>query len=121
MFRGVLQKIFIRWFNNAHAGIWITAIVFSAIHLQFFGFFPRLLLGLMFGYIFLWTKSLWLPIVGHFINNGSIVIASYFYPEKIMNEDISFFSEDNYAFGFYLISFIISAIVFYLIRKVNQV
>lgn len=120
LFRGVLQKIAINWFKNPHIGIWITAILFSAMHMQFFGFFPRLLLGLMFGYIFLWSKSLWLPILGHFINNGSVVIASYFYPETMNDADISIFSDNKYSIIFYIGSFVISAILFYLIRKVNQ-
>lgn len=120
LFRGVLQKIFINWTKNAHLGIWITAIFFSALHLQFFGFFPRLLLGLLFGYIFWWSKSLWLPIVGHFINNGSVVIASYFYPDSIKEADISIFKESEYRLMFYVLSFIVSAFILFLIRKVNQ-
>ena len=120
LFRGVLQKIFISWTKNPHIGIWITSILFSALHMQFFGFFPRLLLGLIFGYIFLWSKSLWLPILGHFINNGSVVIASYFYPESIENADISFFAGNEYEPVFYIGSFIIAAVIFYLIRKTNH-
>ncbi|OFY89971.1 MAG: hypothetical protein A3K10_15185 [Bacteroidetes bacterium RIFCSPLOWO2_12_FULL_31_6] len=120
LFRGVLQKIFINWTKNAHLGIWITAIFFSALHLQFFGFFPRLLLGLLFGYIFWWSKSLWLPIVGHFINNGSVVIASYFYPDSIKEADISIFKDSEYSLVFYSFSFVISAVLFYLIRGKNK-
>ena len=120
LFRGVFQKIFINWTKNAHLGIWITAILFSALHLQFFGFFPRLLLGLLFGYIFLWSKSLWVPIFGHFINNGSVVIASYFYPESINEADISIFKDNEYSLVFYIASFIISALIFFFIRKINK-
>ena len=120
LFRGVLQKIFISWTKNPHIGIWITSILFSALHMQFFGFFPRLLLGLMFGYVFLWSKSLWLPILGHFINNGSVVIASYFYPESMKDADIFIFKSYEYSFVFYVASFIISVVIFYLFRKVNQ-
>ena len=120
LFRGVLQKIFISWTKNPHVGIWITAILFSALHMQFFGFFPRLLLGLMFGYIFLWSKSLWLPILGHFINNGSVVFISYFYPESIKNADVTIFGDSQSSTILYIASFIISAAIFYLIRKVNN-
>lgn len=120
LFRGVLQKIFIGWTKNPHLGIWITAILFSALHMQFFGFFPRLILGLLFGYIFYWSKSLWLPILGHFINNGSVVIASYFYPESMKNADINVFGDSQNTGILYVASFIISVIIFYLIRKVNQ-
>lgn len=77
IFRGCFQKVFTRWTKNNHWGIWITAIVFSAIHLQFFGFLPRMLLGALFGYLLVWGNSLWFPILGHFINNATAVIAVY--------------------------------------------
>jgi len=79
MFRGILQRIFSEWSGNKHTGIWASAILFSAMHMQFYGFVPRMLLGVMLGYLFLWSGSLWLPILAHFINNGAAVIASYMY------------------------------------------
>ena len=57
--------------------VWITAIIFSAIHMQFYGFIPRMLMGAMFGYVFLWTGSLWVPIVMHFTNNALAVVVYY--------------------------------------------
>ena len=121
LFRGVLQKIFINWFKKPHLAIWVTAILFSALHMQFFGFFPRMLLGVLFGYIFYWSKSLWLPILGHFINNGSVVILSYFYPEMIENTDVSIFESSDYAAVFYTGSFILSLALVFIIKKVNSV
>ena len=120
LFRGVLQNIFIGWCKNAHLGIWITAILFSALHMQFFGFFPRVLLGVLFGYIFWWSKSLWLPILGHFINNGSIVIASYLYPESVEQAEISILEGSENPWIYYAGSFILAVIIFYFIRKVNN-
>ena len=119
LFRGVLQKVFINWTKNAHIGIWVTAILFSALHLQFFGFFPRFLLGVLFGYMFYWSNSLWLPILGHFINNGTVVIACYLYPETI-NETESVFGEGFAASLIYMASLVITAMVFFLIWKVNN-
>ena len=77
MFRGTLQHIFTTLFKNAHVAIWITAILFSAIHLQFFGFFPRMFLGVLFGYMFFWGKNIWLPILAHFLVNGTQVIIAF--------------------------------------------
>jgi membrane protease YdiL (CAAX protease family) len=77
VFRGVIQKILSRVFRSGHIAVWITAIVFSAIHLQFLGFIPRLILGLLFGYLFLWGGTLWLPIIAHFINNAIPVIGTH--------------------------------------------
>lgn len=74
LFRGVIQKLINQWSGNHHLAIWITAAVFSALHLQFFGFLPRLVLGAMFGYFLVWSGSLWVPIVAHFINNATAVL-----------------------------------------------
>ncbi|MFP4619912.1 MAG: CPBP family intramembrane glutamic endopeptidase [Bacteroidales bacterium] len=77
VFRGILQKLFALWSRNIHWGILIAAILFSAMHIQFYGFLPRLALGLLFGYLFFWSGSIWLPILGHFVNNASAVVYYY--------------------------------------------
>jgi membrane protease YdiL (CAAX protease family) len=68
-FRGLFQNIFSRWLKSYHAGIWLSAILFSTFHFQFFGFLPRLLLGVMFGYVVVWTHHLGYAILMHFTNN----------------------------------------------------
>ena len=60
IFRGVFQKIFQNLFRSGHLSVWVTSFLFSAIHLQFYGFLPRFILGLIFGYLFLWSRNLWL-------------------------------------------------------------
>lgn len=74
LFRGVIQRLLIEWTKNRHAGVWIGAFAFSFIHFQFYGFLPRFLLGLYFGYLLVWSGSIWLPIAGHFMNNAFAVI-----------------------------------------------
>lgn len=81
-FRGCVQRLFTKWVKNYHAGIWITAIIFSAIHIQFYGFFPRMFLGALFGYLLIWTGNIWYPIIAHFVNNGVTVIAAYVYQRQ---------------------------------------
>ncbi|MBO5721071.1 MAG: CPBP family intramembrane metalloprotease [Bacteroidales bacterium] len=76
-FRGIIQKLIFEKWSNPHIAIWVTAILFSAIHLQFFGFFPRMLLGAFFGYLMVWSGSIWLPIYAHFLNNSMAVVAAY--------------------------------------------
>ena len=76
-FRGLLQRLFSEWFRNVHIAIFFTAFLFAAIHLQFYGFLPRMLLGVLFGYLFYWTGSIWIPVFAHFLNNGSAVIISF--------------------------------------------
>lgn len=78
LFRGVVQRILTEWFRNAHAGIWISAAVFSAIHVQFFGFVPRMMLGVCFGYMLHWSGSMWLPVIAHFFNNAAAVISAWY-------------------------------------------
>jgi len=77
IFRGSLQKIIHDWVKNPHVAIFITAAIFSAVHLQFYGFIPRMFLGVILGYIFFWSGNLWYPIMLHFINNAFTVI-TYF-------------------------------------------
>lgn len=78
LFRGLIQKYFSEWSNNKHVGVWLAAMAFSFMHMQFYGFLPRMLLGAMFGYLLLWTGNLWVPIVAHFLNNALVVIFMYF-------------------------------------------
>ncbi len=85
-FRGTLQQLFTNHQSSSlegrsggvpHLAIWATAVVFSAIHFQFYGFIPRMLMGAAFGYVFAWSGNLWLPILMHFTNNAVAVIAFY--------------------------------------------
>lgn len=73
-FRGALQRLIGKWNPNPHFVIWSAAILFSAFHLQFYGFIPRMLLGAYPGYLLLWTRSIWIPVFAHFINNATAVI-----------------------------------------------
>lgn len=78
-FRGALQRLLSTGGMNAHAAIWVSAIVFSAIHMQFFGFIPRMLLGAYFGYLLLWSRSIWLPAAAHAFNNSVYVMFQWWY------------------------------------------
>lgn len=75
-FRGMLQRILADRMN-IHAAIWLTAIIFSAAHFQFYGFVPRMLLGGFFGYLAWWSRSLWLPVIAHAFNNSLVVAAQW--------------------------------------------
>jgi len=88
LFRGVLQRIMQSWAGR-HLGIAITAIIFSAIHVEFSGLLPRIFLGLFLGYIFYWTGNLFFPVMVHFLNNAFIVVVAQFYSlEKIEVSEI---------------------------------
>lgn len=81
-FRGALQQFIQDKFSNGHVAVWVTALVFSLVHFQFYGFVPRLLLGGLLGYLFLYTRNLWVPILFHFINNALIVVLYYFWGDS---------------------------------------
>lgn len=74
LFRGCLQRILQRHIANHHMAVWLAAFLFSAFHLQFFGFVPRLLLGAYLGYLLCWSRSIWLPVFAHFVNNALVVL-----------------------------------------------
>ena len=76
-FRGALQKTVKDWFGNAIVAIVITAIIFSAFHFSFFGFLSRMTLGILLGLIYEYTKTIWLPIILHFINNGVAIVVLF--------------------------------------------
>lgn len=77
LFRGAMLRTMQDSRLGTHATVWIVAIVFSAIHLQFYGFIPRMVLGLWLGYLLVWTGSLWVPIIAHTLNNSAVVVFSY--------------------------------------------
>lgn len=87
LFRGTLQPFINKLVKNHHIAIWITAFIFSAIHLQFYGFIPRMLLGAYLGYLWVWSGSLWLPIIAHFLHNSSSLIFNYIDFKNNLNFD----------------------------------
>ena len=61
-------------------GYWavvLTAVLFSALHLQFFGFLPRVVLGAVLGIILMITGNLWYSVLAHFANNMIAVTVAY--------------------------------------------
>jgi len=77
LFRGLLQRLFSEWFGNIHLAILLAGFLFGAMHLQFYGILPRMILGMLFGYLFYWSGSIWIPVFAHFLNNGAAVTLSY--------------------------------------------
>jgi uncharacterized protein len=88
VFRGLLQPALHRATKNIHVAIWVSAILFSALHMQFFGFVPRMLLGALFGYLYYWSGSLAVAMFAHFVNNAFSVIALYLVQKGITDLDV---------------------------------
>ncbi len=80
-FRGAIQQFIQEKFKNIHLSVWLAAFVFSFIHFQFYGFLPRLFLGAILGYLYFYTRNLWVPIIFHFINNASVIVVYFFWSD----------------------------------------
>lgn len=118
LFRGILQTQILRWTKNPHMAIWISAILFSAFHVQFFGFVPRVLLGALFGYLFVWTGNLSVPVAAHFINNGFQVIMMYLYQKGVVTMDVD--STESAPWSVVLIALIVFSILVYYFKKYHE-
>lgn len=88
VFRGLIQNQLLKATDNIHVSIWFAAFLFSAIHFQFFGFVPRLLLGALFGYIYYWSGNLSLAMLAHFVNNCASVLAIYLHQKGAFDLDM---------------------------------
>ena len=113
-FRGTLQPLLSQWTGNIHAGIWLGAVFFSAIHLQFEGFLPRMLLGAMLGYLTAASGSLIPAMVGHAINNGSVVVTAYllgseYVVESMEAQSAPWATEDYVQNGLLLVGWLVAS------------
>nr|WP_276904427.1 CPBP family intramembrane glutamic endopeptidase [Pedobacter kyonggii] len=106
MFRGGVQRSLNRAFENPHVAIWLSAIIFSAIHVQFYGFVPRMLLGAGFGYLYYYSGSIWYAMLAHFINNAYAVCAAFYMQKHHMPLD-----KADEPIGFPWYGYLISAII----------
>lgn len=116
-FRGVLQPLIIKSSKSIHLGIFITAVVFSLFHMDFYGFIPRLFLGILLGYLYLKTENIWISAAAHFANNALAVILIYFNsPEEILNQDIA-----NNSINYYYLILLTTASIGLIIysKKIN--
>lgn len=87
-FRGAMQRL-LGCRLGVHAAVWTTAIVFSLVHLQFFGFVPRMILGAFFGYLLVWSGSLWLAVIAHAFNNSLVVVFQWLQNSGTISTDIN--------------------------------
>lgn len=102
LFRGVVQQQLEKLLANPHIAVWLTALIFSFIHFQFQGFLPRVLLGAGLGYLFIWTRNLWIPIIAHFVNNAGQVLLQYLYQQQWIELNLN--SIDKVPLGLLVVS-----------------
>lgn len=118
LFRGVLQRKLMQEWNNPHVSIWVSAAVFSAIHFQFYGFIPRMLLGAVFGYLYYWTGSIRIAIVAHFLNNGFVLLMMYLYNIKVLTINIE--ETKTMPWVMVLTSLVMTVLILVTMKKENE-
>lgn len=116
LFRGALASIFRIWTRNVHLAVFLSSFIFAAIHLQFYGFLPRFLLGIALGYLFFWSGSLWLPIAAHFANNFLSVIIEFLYRKGIILTDAENFGMNNAPLLLVISIASVTGILYYIYR-----
>lgn len=88
-FRGTLQPLLHRAFGG-HAAVWTTAVIFALVHMEFTAIIPRVFLGAVLGYLYLYTRSIWIPVLGHSLNNAlAVVLARFSTTEELLAPDTS--------------------------------
>ncbi|MEH6304723.1 CPBP family intramembrane glutamic endopeptidase [Olivibacter sp. CPCC 100613] len=115
LFRGCLQNIFIKWIGKPHIAIWLTAAIFSAIHIQFYGFLPRMLIGALCGYLYFWGRSIWLAITAHFINNVSAILIAFYLVKS--NKPLDSLSFDLNQWPWAIVSLFAGLLILYFYKR----
>ncbi len=117
-FRGMIQPKMQIYTGNPHVAIWLTAIIFSAIHLQFYGFLPRMVLGALFGYLYFFSGSLVYPIIAHILNNSFTVVLLYL--NKIGKLEYDLEATDQIHWGFALLGLILLLFAMKVFKEKHQ-
>lgn len=117
IFRGILQKLFAKWTRSHHIAVLITAILFSAMHLQFFSFLPRFFLGLILGYMLVWSGHLWVPVLAHFVNNLAALLFYYYHDRGAIAFDLEEIGQGRMAPVLVAGSIIIILLLFVAFRR----
>ncbi len=118
-FRGIVQQL-LHNKTGKHLAVWLAALIFSAIHFQFYGFIPRTLLGALMGYLLVWSGSLWYPIIAHFVNNATVVVFVFAEKKGWINFDLESIGSNKTVVAGYLSIFVVLALVFVFRRQFKQ-
>jgi membrane protease YdiL (CAAX protease family) len=118
IFRGLVLPIFKKWTGKLHLAVWLSALLFSAMHMQFFGFLPRLVLGAVLGYLYVWSRSLWVPILAHFTNNALALILIFYMAKGDISKEVDEFNPGATDLIWLVISLVVLGGLFgYIYRK----
>lgn len=117
IFRGLMIPILRKWTGNVHVAVWIAAFLFSAMHFQFYGFLPRFVLGALLGYLFVWSKSIWAPILAHFVNNALALFLLFMIARGNISEEVDSFDPEWSDWLLVIASAIaVGGLIFYILK-----
>ena len=119
LFRGVIQKELFSRNGKIHLSIWITAFLFSACTYNF-RFIPRFLIGGLLGYLFYWSGSIWLPILGHFVNNAGAVILSFFINQESISKEVEHLGAEDGQLSMLVIALLGLLMLLYLLQTISK-
>jgi uncharacterized protein len=116
-FRACLQPILINAFGKHRIAIAIvlTAVLFGLLHGQMLSILPRIFLGIVLGYIYVYTGSIYPCIVGHFFNNGLQVFLTYLHKIGKLSIDVN--ETPNVALWQGALSLVTCIAALWLVRK----
>ncbi len=120
IFRGALANLFKDWTRNIHVAVFISSFIFAAIHMQFYGFLPRFLLGMVLGYLYFWSGNLWLPVVAHFTNNFLTVMIEYLFRKGYFHTNAENFGLDNAAWLSVFSILAVSGTLYYIYKLTSR-
>ncbi len=120
LFRGVLQRIIGKLTRNTHVAVWITAFLFSAIHMQFLGFLPRFVMGAIFGYMLVFSGSIWVPVCAHFVNNAVAVLINHFIELGYLEDQSAYFGVKQEELIIALVMMMLGLGTFYAIYRTKK-
>ncbi|MDL2242112.1 CPBP family intramembrane metalloprotease [Bacteroidales bacterium OttesenSCG-928-K03] len=122
LFRGILQKMLTNKIRNYHWAIIITSIIFSAVHMEFYSFLPRVILGMILGYTFYYTGNIIVPMVIHFVNNTISIVMYYYCFNYVFNGEIFDMNATSEYTNIYfaLASLIVTGLVLFLIKRQSK-
>ena len=120
LFRGVVLRLFRELVSNVHVAVWLTAILFSAFHMQFYGFLPRMVLGAFLGYLAVWSGSLWLSMCAHFVNNTAILIMEWLYRKNQVTTDLDTVGLDQTSSWLPFSILLVGVLIFFIYRREKQ-
>jgi membrane protease YdiL (CAAX protease family) len=117
VFRGVIQRNLVRLFNSRHVGVWLAAAIFSAVHVQFFGFVPRFLLGLVLGYLYEWSGNILVSMAAHFTQNAFQLVLLYLAQSRHLPSSLDPDANQALPWPSVLLSAVLSATLLYFLYQ----